>query len=267
MPCWFSCRNTTPSIEMPQHTRLQPFLDQADDPLVANSAFDQSYEPFRAQRIEEARYVGVEDPVDFACLDSIRERIQRVMLATSGPEPVAEPQEFRLVDRRKERHHRCLDDLVLDGGDAERPLFAVRLRYVPPARGQCPIGAPMDARVQISEVSVKVCPVALPCHAVDTQLHVCGPAPVTRLPGSAFGPCFAVPHFSRSRCFPPPAPPRGVPLCSPASQVLSASLTSSSRSSSATASGLPDAALELPPRAVTKISRFPRKRCAYMQRV
>src|SRR5207253_6946137 len=151
-----------------------------------------------------------------------------------------------------------------------------------------------------SEVSVKVCRVALPCHAVDTwsgallqfeehspqdvdrdvvqercelllfvpgdSLHVCGPAPVTRLPGSAFGPCFAVPHFSRSRSFPPPAPPRGVPLCSPASQVLSASLTSSPRSSSATASGLPDAALELPPRAVTKISRFPRKRCAYMQR-
>jgi hypothetical protein len=26
----------------------------------------------------------------------------------------------------------------------------------------------MDARVQISEVSVKVCRVALPCHAVDT---------------------------------------------------------------------------------------------------
>src|SRR5437870_43019 len=87
------------------------------------------------------------------------------MLATPGPEPVAEPQELRLVDRREERHHRCLDDLVLDGG---RPLFAVRLRYVPPTRGQCPIGAPMDARVQISEVSVKVCRVALPCHAVDT---------------------------------------------------------------------------------------------------
>src|SRR5207248_8668201 len=115
---------------------------------------------------------------------SICERIQRIMLATSGPQPVAEPQELLLVDRRKERHQRCLDDLVLDGGDAERPLFAVRLRYVPPARGQCPIGAPMDARAQISEISVEVCRVALPCHAVDTWsgalLHEHSPQDVDR---------------------------------------------------------------------------------------
>jgi len=127
-----------------------------------------SYEPFWAQRIEEARDVGVEDPVDFACLDSIRERIQRIMLATPRPEPVAEPQELRLVDRREDRHHRCLDNLVLDGGDAERPLFAIRLWYVPPARRQCPVCAPMNSRVQISEVSVKVCRVVHPCHAIDT---------------------------------------------------------------------------------------------------
>jgi hypothetical protein len=42
---------------------------------------------------------------------------------------------------------------------------------------------------------------------------------------------------------PPPAPRRIAPHCSPASQVLSMSLTSSPRSSSATASGLSDAAL------------------------
>src|SRR4051794_22154698 len=89
------------------------------------------------------------------------------MLATPRPEPVAEPQELRLVDRREDRHHRGLDDLVLDGGDAERPLRAIRLWDVPPARRQGPVGAPMNARVQISEVSVKVCRVVHPCHAVD----------------------------------------------------------------------------------------------------
>src|SRR5205823_7235950 len=57
---------------------------------------------------------------------------------------------------------------IFQRDNLRRHFFAVRLRYVPPARGQCPIGAPMDARVQISEVSVKVCRVALPCHAVDT---------------------------------------------------------------------------------------------------
>ena len=62
-------------------------------------------------------------------------------------------------------------------------------------------------------------------------------------PNSASGPCFAVPHSSWSHRLPPPTPQWIAPLCSLASQVLSISLTSSSRSSSATASGLPDAAL------------------------
>src|SRR5580693_2662054 len=60
---------------------------------------------------------------------------------------------------------------------------------------------------------------------------------------TASRPCFAVPHSSWSHRLPPPTPQWIAPLCSPASQVLSMSLTSSSRSSSATASGLPDAAL------------------------
>src|ERR1700680_3940800 len=131
--------------------------------------------------------------------------------------------------------------------------------------------------MQISEVSVKVCRVVRPCQSVNArcsllldikegppqdvdadvmqercqffpsrswlQLLVCGPAPVSRLPDSASGPCFAVPHSSWSHRLPPPTPQWIAPLCSLASQVLSMSLTSSSRSSSATASGLPDAAL------------------------
>jgi hypothetical protein len=55
--------------------------------------------------------------------------------------------------------------------------------------------------------------------------------------------CLAVPHSSWSHRLPPPTPQWIAPLCSPASQVLSMSLTSSPRSSSAMASGLPDAAL------------------------
>src|SRR6516165_1817039 len=57
---------------------------------------------------------------------------------------------------------------------------------------------------------------------------VCVPAPVTRLPGSASGTCFAGPHSPWSPPFAPPAPlqlpppriaPQGAPLCSPASQL------------------------------------------------
>jgi hypothetical protein len=70
-----------------EHTRLQPFLDEADDPAIADPVFNESYEPFPAQRIEEPGYVGVENPADLVCLNTERERIQRIMLATPGSEP------------------------------------------------------------------------------------------------------------------------------------------------------------------------------------
>jgi hypothetical protein len=101
--------------------------------------FDESYEPLSAQSIEEPRYVGVENPVDFTCINSVSERIQRIVLAAPGSEPIAEPQKLRLVDRREDRNHRGLDDLVFQGRDAERPLFTIRLGYVPSTRWQSSI--------------------------------------------------------------------------------------------------------------------------------
>ena len=70
---------------------------------------------------------------------------------------------------------------------------------------------------------------------------VCEPAPVTRLPGSASGPCFAVPHSPWPCPFAPRAPPQPRLLCSLASLQFRAGPTSPSPSSSATSSGLPDA--------------------------
>jgi len=42
-----------------QHTRPQPFLDQANDPSIAHPVLDEPYEPFSTQSIEEPGYVGV----------------------------------------------------------------------------------------------------------------------------------------------------------------------------------------------------------------
>src|SRR3974377_2113344 len=106
---------------------------------MADSVFDESYEPWSAQSIEEPRYVGVENPVDFACVDSVCECIQRIVLAAPGSEPVAEPQELRLVDRREDRNHRCLADFIFPRSKSERPLFAIRLGYVFATRWHCSI--------------------------------------------------------------------------------------------------------------------------------
>jgi hypothetical protein len=170
--CHRTLRNPFPRLHpevLFQHTRLQPFLDQADDPAITDPMFDETHQPFPAERVEERTDIGVEYPVDFACLDSVRERVQRIVLAASGSEPVAESQELRLVDRREDSHHGCLDDLVLNGSNAERPLSAIRLRYVLPARWQRSIRSGMNPCVKIGEVGLQICRVLVPRPAIDAR--------------------------------------------------------------------------------------------------
>jgi hypothetical protein len=85
--------------------------------------------------------------------------------------------------------------------------------------------------------------IRLPPRVSDGELTVCAPAPVTRLPGSVPGPCFAGSHSPWPPPFAPPTPQRIAPPCSSASQLLRRSLTPHVRSSSATAPRLPDADL------------------------
>src|ERR1700739_1375838 len=94
---------------------------------------------------------GVKNPVHLPPGDPHDQRVQRIMWSAPGPEPVREPKEFFLVDGVE--HHDCgaLDDLVLQGGDRQRPLLSVRLRYVGPAGGLRSVCSPMDPSVQICE--------------------------------------------------------------------------------------------------------------------
>jgi hypothetical protein len=62
-----------------------------------------------------------------------------------------------------------LDDFVLQRGHRERSLFAIGLWNIHPARGQSPVRSPVDTAVQISEVSVKVCGIVRPRHAIDAR--------------------------------------------------------------------------------------------------
>jgi site-specific DNA recombinase len=117
-----------------QHTRLQPFLDETDHSPIADSVFQETYHPLVADRIEEPLDIGVENPPDVSSLNSVTDRVQRIVLAASRSEPIAETQKLRLVYRRQDCDHGCLDNFVLDGSNAERPLFAVRLRDVNPSR-------------------------------------------------------------------------------------------------------------------------------------
>src|ERR1700751_1771597 len=99
--------------------------------------------------------------------DPERERIQRLVLIALRSEPVAEAQELRLIDRRQDYHHRRLDDLVLQGGDAERSLPAIWLRNISSTRWLRSIRSCLDARMEIHEVLLEAFRVLGPCHLVD----------------------------------------------------------------------------------------------------
>src|SRR6266704_772396 len=104
------------------------------------------------------------------------------------------------------------------------------------------VGTPITERPPHRTVRAAF-PHTAPTSGVDGELAVCAPAPVTRLPGTEPGTCYAVPHSLWPPPLAPPAPQRIAPRCSPASQLLRRGLTSHPRASSATAPHLPDAGL------------------------
>ena len=61
----------------------------------------------------EASDVSVQYPVHRLAPDADRERIQRVMLSPSGPEPIREADKVLLVDRIENFNHGALNDLIL----------------------------------------------------------------------------------------------------------------------------------------------------------
>ena len=149
--------------------RRQPFPDQADDSTISDPIFDEAHQPFSAELIEERLDVGVENPADLACLDPVCEGIQRIVLAASRTEPIAETQELRHVNRRKDSHHCRLEDFVLNRGNAERLVAAIRLRYKPPTGWQRSIRSGMDPCVKITETSLKILLVLIPRHPINTR--------------------------------------------------------------------------------------------------
>ena len=152
-----------------EHACRQPFGNQPEDSPVANPMLDESDQPVTADPVEKGLNVAVEHPVDPPLPDPERERIQRLMLVALRSEPVAEAQELRLIDRRQNCRHRSLDDLVLYGSDAERPLSAIRLRYILPARRQRSIRPCVNASMQVQEVRLQVLGVFGPRHLVDAR--------------------------------------------------------------------------------------------------
>jgi endonuclease III len=68
--------------------------------------------------IEKALNVCVENPVHALPLDAHIQRVQRLMRAASGPEPIRKAKEVHLVNLIENGHRGLLNKLVLQRRDA-----------------------------------------------------------------------------------------------------------------------------------------------------
>jgi hypothetical protein len=92
----FTGRNPPPVFD---HSRFEPFADQANDPLIGNPVFEKPEHPLVIDFIEERADVGIHDPVHLSALDPDRERVQRLVLAPPWPESVRETEKILFIDR------------------------------------------------------------------------------------------------------------------------------------------------------------------------
>jgi len=110
---------------------------------------------FLADAPKEVPDIGVKNPVHFPVVDPHHQGVQRIMRPPSRSEPVRKPEEVLLVDGIQHHDGGALEDFIFQGGNRERPLPPIRLRYVRPAGWLRPVGSAMDPSVQILELTLE----------------------------------------------------------------------------------------------------------------
>src|SRR5579863_2158383 len=151
------------------YSRPQPFLDQAQYPSVGDAMLDKLDQPFVRQIVEKATNVGIENPVHLLPHDPHPERIQRIVLATPGAEPVGEPQEVLFVNLVEDRHYGLLNDLILQGCDAQGAFPSIGFRNVGSLGRLRSIRSPMDSAVKVRQFLIQVRFVLAPRHTVYSR--------------------------------------------------------------------------------------------------
>ena len=95
-----------------------------------------------------------------------RERVQGLVRTAPRPEPVGETPKILLVDLLQDSHHRLLDNLVVQGGDAQRTLSSISLRDGDPPGGLCSISPAVHSAVEVGKPMVQAGLIRLPGHAI-----------------------------------------------------------------------------------------------------
>src|SRR5512132_1523706 len=126
---------------------------------------DELLHPSMVDRVEERPDVRIEHPVHLLLADGYRERIQGIVRRPAGPEAVRKSEEHALIDGLRYPPHRVLDDLVFQGGDAERPR-AIALRDVHSADRQRMVAPAMNAVLEVEQIGVQLLALLFPRHPI-----------------------------------------------------------------------------------------------------
>jgi hypothetical protein len=141
-----------------QNARLEPFLGQADDALIAHPMAYKADQPFLTDFVEERSDVGIQLPSTHLSAVDPKHRAHPThhacgMLAGIHNENL----EIFLADCVQQREHCPLDNLALQGSDPDWAFSAGRFRDVDPPVRRRSIRSVADPVGQGFELALEVC--------------------------------------------------------------------------------------------------------------
>src|SRR5947209_166944 len=81
-----------------RHSGLQPFLDQAKHTAIGHAMLDELRDPFVGNIVEESTNVCIEHPIHSLPMDTHTQRIERLVRAATGTEPVRKALKVHLMN-------------------------------------------------------------------------------------------------------------------------------------------------------------------------
>src|SRR3954452_18302058 len=145
---------------------LEPPLDQAENPAVGNPVRDHPQQPSVVDGIKEGADVDIEHIAHLLRHQGFIQGSQGRLRAAPRPEAVAEPQEVGLIDGSQHLGHRPLDNLVLQGGDAERAAAAIWFRDIRAAYRLGPVLPAVNPLMPLPEIGLQVLLILIHRHPI-----------------------------------------------------------------------------------------------------
>jgi hypothetical protein len=94
------------------------------------------------------------------------------MLAASWSKSVRKAKKVLLVNRIEHLHHGSLDDFIFQRSNPKRPFSPILFLDELTPRGQRPIGAAMNASMQIHKLGFQVLPILAPRGAIHSWSRI-----------------------------------------------------------------------------------------------